>query len=119
MGVDMLPRETQAIRVARALGDPTRFRILRAIAARAEISCHALAARFPIAQATVSHHLKVLAGAGLVTVRKEGPFHFYRVLPGALRDHGRILAEAFGGRRAARPRGRKAVTTAARKESLT
>jgi ArsR family transcriptional regulator len=93
------PRETAAIRVARALSDPTRFRLLRAIAARAEISCRELVALFPVTQATVSHHLKVLADAGLVTVREEGPFHFYRAVEGALEAHGRDLRALAGGRR--------------------
>jgi ArsR family transcriptional regulator len=85
------PREIAALRVARALADPTRFRLLRAIGSRDELSCRELTALFPIAQATVSHHLKVLSEAGLVLVRVEGPSHFYRAVPGALAAHGRAL----------------------------
>jgi ArsR family transcriptional regulator, arsenate/arsenite/antimonite-responsive transcriptional repressor len=92
-------RETAAIRVARALSDPTRFRLLRAIAARAEISCRELVELFPVTQATVSHHLKVLADAGLVTIRQEGTFHFYRAVEGALEAHGRDLRTLAGGGR--------------------
>ena len=83
------PRDPDAVRVAKALADPTRFRLLRAIAARAEISCQELTALFPVAQATVSHHLKVLLEAGLVTVRNEGTFHHYRVVEGALEAYAR------------------------------
>jgi ArsR family transcriptional regulator len=86
------PRDTEAVRVARALADPTRFGLLRAIAARAEISCQELTALFPISQATVSHHLKVLSEAGLVTVRNEGTFHRYRVVEGALERYARGIA---------------------------
>ena len=89
-------RETAALRVARALADPTRFRLLRAIAARAEVSCQELTAMFPISQATVSHHLKILADAGLVSSRAEGPFHYYRAVPGALDAHARDLAALAG-----------------------
>lgn len=85
------PRETAALRVARALADPTRFRLLRAIASRRELSCRELTALFPITQATVSHHLKVLSEAGLVLSRHEGPFHYYRAVRGALAAHGRAL----------------------------
>lgn len=95
----MSVRETAAIRVARALGDPTRFRMLRAIAGRDEISCQELTALFRLAQATISHHLKVLTNAGLVSARKQGPFHFYRVHRDALEAHGATLASAFGGAR--------------------
>ena len=93
------PRETAAIRIARALSDPTRFRLLRAVAARPEISCRELVELLPVTQATVSHHLKVLADAGLVTVRQEGAFHYYRAVAGALEAHGRALSSLAGVRR--------------------
>ena len=100
------PRQDPIVRIARALGDPTRLRILRGIAARGEVSCRELTALFRIAQATVSHHLKVLAEAGLVSVRVEEPFHFYRAHPEALAAHGRALAAALAGKpqRRSRPR---------------
>jgi ArsR family transcriptional regulator len=84
-------QETAVLRVARALADPTRFRLLRAIAAQAEISCRELTERLPVSQATVSHHLKVLAEAGLVSVRQDGAFHHYRAVAGALEAHAREL----------------------------
>lgn len=99
------PRESTAIRVARALSDPTRFRLLRAVAARGEVSCRELVARFPLAQATVSHHLKVLAEAGLVTVRQQGSFHYYRAVPGSLEAHGRELARLAAPTRSTRSKG--------------
>jgi ArsR family transcriptional regulator len=103
--MSMDARETAAVRVAKALGDPTRFRMLRTIAGRGEISCQQLTELFRLAQATVSHHLKVLAQAGLVSARKEGPFHYYRVHRDAVSAHGATLSHAFGGaaRRARRP----------------
>jgi ArsR family transcriptional regulator len=96
-------REIAVLRVARALADPTRFRLLRAIAAQAEISCRELVARFPVSQATVSHHLKVLADAGLVAVRQEGPYHLYRAVGGALAAHARELEALAGRGRGRRP----------------
>jgi ArsR family transcriptional regulator len=65
-------------RIAKALADQRRFQILAAIAAADELSCKALVERFPIAQATVSHHLKELHTAGLVAVRQEGQLRLYR-----------------------------------------
>lgn len=103
----MQARETTAVRVAKALGDPTRFRMLRAISGRQEISCQELTALFRLAQATVSHHLKVLTQAGLVSARKQGQFHYYRVHRDALEAHGATIAVAFrGAPRAARRPGR-------------
>ena len=95
------------MRVAKALADPTRFELLRRIAASGEICCRDLVTLFHVSQATVSHHLKILADAGLVTSRREGQFSYFRVRPGALADHGRTLRRAFGkgpraGRREAR-----------------
>ena len=78
-------------RVARALGDPTRVRLVRLIA-KGEISCQELTRRIGLAQATVSHHLKILAQAGLVVARKEGSFHWYRPVPEAFAAHGAAIA---------------------------
>ncbi len=78
-------------RVARALGDATRLRLLRLIA-RGEISCQELTHRVGLAQATVSHHLTVLSEAGLVAARKEGSFHWYRPLPEAFAAHAAAVA---------------------------
>lgn len=94
-----VPRDSAAIRVSRALGDPTRFRLLKAIAARGEVSCVELTSRVHLSQATVSHHLKILADAGLVSVRKEGVFHYHRLDRGALVAHGASLSAAFDSRR--------------------
>ena len=101
--------------VARALGDPTRLRILRAIASRPELTCQELVERCAVSQATVSHHLKVLVDAGLVAVRKGGAFHYYRAVPGALDAHGAVIAGTLvrRDRAAARVAGRAAT---ARKE---
>ena len=64
--------DSQFTRIAKALADPRRFEIFKVIAAVREMSCGAITERFPIGQSTVSHHLKVLADAGLVDVRREG-----------------------------------------------
>ena len=85
------------IKVSKALGDPTRFRILQAIAATEEIACGALAARFPITQATCSQHLKVLVDAGLITMRLEGQFNYYHLVRVTLEAYRRAVGEAFAG----------------------
>lgn len=91
-------RQEPIVRIARALGDPARLGILRVIFARAEVSCQELTQIVSLAQATVSHHLKVLTDVGLVSARVEGPFHFYRGHRDVLRTHGRaLLASVTGG----------------------
>ena len=87
-------------RIAKALADDRRFAILEVIAAASEISCKALVDRFPVTQATVSHHLKELLNAGLVSVRQEGQLRLYRSRPEVLQEYLEQL-----GRRLLRPRG--------------
>jgi ArsR family transcriptional regulator len=63
--------------IAKALSDPRRFEVLEVIAAGgSELSCGAVVKRFPVAQATISHHLKELVDAGLVETRSEGQFKY-------------------------------------------
>jgi ArsR family transcriptional regulator, arsenate/arsenite/antimonite-responsive transcriptional repressor len=66
-------------RIAKALADPRRFEIFEEMAgATDELSCGRIVARFPVAQATVSHHIKELADAGLIEIRPEGQFRYCR-----------------------------------------
>ncbi len=59
-------------KIAKVLSDPQRFAILERIAREPECACLKIVEEFPITQATISHHLKELAGAELVDVRREG-----------------------------------------------
>jgi ArsR family transcriptional regulator len=68
-------------RIAKALADPRRFEILEHIAKQSEMGCRSLCGCFPVRQATISHHLKELAGAGLVESRRDGQFVYYRTRP--------------------------------------
>ena len=82
----------QFARIAKALADPRRFEILETIAAGGEeVPCKQIVENFPVSQATISHHLKELATAGLVEVRREGQCSHYRPRPGVIADY---LAEA-------------------------
>src|SRR5437868_9862821 len=78
-------------RVAKALADPRRFEILEHIAQQAEVGCRRLCGCFPVRQATISHHLKELASAGLVESRRDGQFVYYRTRPGVLEEYTREL----------------------------
>ena len=85
------------IKVTKALADPTRFRILQAIAQARECCCGELARDFPITQATVSQHLKVLTDAGLVEPRRQGQFNYYRMRRDVFDEYQRTLARALAG----------------------
>jgi ArsR family transcriptional regulator len=70
---------TQFQRIAKALADPRRFEIFEEMAAATdEMSCGRIVSRFPVSQATVSHHLKELTDAGLIEIRPEGQFRYCR-----------------------------------------
>jgi ArsR family transcriptional regulator, arsenate/arsenite/antimonite-responsive transcriptional repressor len=60
----------------RALADPTRRQIL-AILRDGDRAAGDLASHFPMAFASVSHHLQVLRDADLVLTRREGQFIIY------------------------------------------
>ena len=67
------------LRVAKAMADTQRCRILERIAAAPdELCCSDLVSCFPVSQATVSHHLKELVAAELVDRRKDGQFAYFR-----------------------------------------
>ncbi|MCH8305805.1 MAG: helix-turn-helix transcriptional regulator [Candidatus Marinimicrobia bacterium] len=69
--------ERSFFKIAKALSDPRRFNVLQEISGRDEISCGGIAELFPISQATVSHHLRVLTEADLVEVRREGQHGYF------------------------------------------
>ena len=86
------------IKITKALADPTRFNILQAIAIGGEQCCGDLAKQFPITQATCSQHLKILAEAGLVSMRRAGQFNYYTFVPKTLEAYRQALSHAFGRR---------------------
>jgi DNA-binding transcriptional ArsR family regulator len=60
----------------RALADPTRREILRALRP-GDLTAGEIASRFPMTAASVSHHLSVLKEAGLVKVERQGRNQIY------------------------------------------
>lgn len=76
--------ESRVVQVARAIADPTRYRMLQQIRSAGEMTCGELQARFPLAQATISHHVKTLQQAGLLRVRAAGLFRHLSAEPGCV-----------------------------------
>lgn len=86
--------EEQATTVApmfKALGDPTRLRLMSMITSRPEICVCELTGAFEVSGPTISHHLRVLREAGLVDSRRRGTWVYYRVRPDAVRQLGDLL----------------------------
>lgn len=72
----------------KAIGEPARLRLLSLVAAQdgAEACVCDLTGPVGLSQPTVSHHLKVLVDAGLLTRTKRGVWSYYALVPGALDD---------------------------------
>ncbi len=69
----------------KAVGHPVRVRILRLLARRDACVCGDIVDELPLAQSTVSQHLKVLKDRGLVRGEIDGPRVCYCIEPAALR----------------------------------
>lgn len=85
-GILELEAAERLARLFKALGDPTRVRLLSMIAATeaGEACICDLTAPVGLSQPTVSHHMKQLVDAGLVTREQRGKWAYYAVVPGAL-----------------------------------
>jgi ArsR family transcriptional regulator len=87
--------------VFKALADPTRRQILELLA-RGDLTAGEIAERFPVAFASVSHHLGVLKEADLVASEREGQFIRYRLNTTVYQDVVRYLMTVVkGGKRRA------------------
>ncbi len=71
--------------LSKALGHPARVKILRILVRRNASVCGDIVEELPLAQSTVSQHLKVLKDAGLIRGDVDGPRVCYCVEPRALR----------------------------------
>lgn len=83
---------SQIEKVSKALADETRLMIFEAIGAHPEMSCSQIVNLQGVTPATVSHHMKILAEAGLIECQREGQFVYSRVNPKAIEEYTRALA---------------------------
>jgi ArsR family transcriptional regulator len=72
-------RKSDLAAFCKALGHPLRVEIIAQLQALERCVCGDLVARLPVAQATVSQHLKVLKQAGLIRGERIGPRTLYLV----------------------------------------
>ena len=94
-GMAVADAEALALRL-RALADPTRVRLVSIIAAYPggeACVCH-LTDPVGLSQPTVSHHLKLLVEAGVLSRDKRGVWAYYRLVPGAVQGLGDALTYA-------------------------
>lgn len=83
----------QLARSFKALGDPTRIRLISLIAATdgGEACICDLTDPVGLSQPTVSHHMKLLVDAGLVTREQRGKWAYYAVVRSALGELSSVL----------------------------
>ena len=82
-GVMELEDAQRLARALKALGDPTRIRLLSIIAAQpgAQACVCELTEPVGLSQPTVSHHMRQLVGAGLVVREQRGRWAYYTLVP--------------------------------------
>jgi ArsR family transcriptional regulator len=85
---------TGLAQVFKALGDPVRLRLLSLIGAHqgGEVCVCDLTSAFDLTQPTISHHLKVLREAGIITNERRGTWVYYRLMPAALERMASLLS---------------------------
>jgi ArsR family transcriptional regulator len=101
----------QLVRVLKALADAKRFRMVQEIAAAGEIGCGDLGELFSLSQPTVSHHLKILADAGVLKMRRSAQHGYLSV------DHELLLAISGQLPGRLKPRKKKNVRSSRRRSS--
>ena len=85
LSLDGGPADDELARLAKAAGHPARVRILRLLVRRTTCVCGEIVDELPLAQSTVSQHLKILKEAGLIRGTVDGPRVCYCLEPEALR----------------------------------
>lgn len=79
-------------RLTWALAHPARVRIVRLLLNRSSCMCGEIVAEMPLAQSTVSQHLKILKETGLVQGDIDGPRVCYCINPAALNELKKLIA---------------------------
>ncbi len=82
--IDLQPtvERLEIVSTFRALGDPTRYDIYRLIASQPDQICVCnITDQFEVSQPTISHHLRILREAGLITVSRRGTWAWYEIDP--------------------------------------
>ena len=82
----------------KALADPARLRLISLVAAHdgAEACVCELTDPIGLSQPTVSHHLKILVDAGILSREQRGKWAYYRLVPEALNALAALIASPAG-----------------------
>jgi len=94
-GTVTLPDDESAERLAElawAVAHPARVRIVRLLISRKACVCGEIVDRLPLAQSTVSQHLKILKESGLIQGEVDGPKVCYCIHPAKLKELKKLIA---------------------------
>lgn len=72
-GLEGPEADEQLAKLAKAIGHPARVHILRFLSRKEARVCSQIVGELPLAQSTVSEHLRILKDAGLVRSSQDGP----------------------------------------------
>lgn len=92
---DPLAPPPSVVRLHRALGDPTRMRILKLLAGR-DLYATEIAQQLELSKPTIKHHLALLRAAGLVTITESGAVVYYSLRRNRLDDASGELKRFLG-----------------------
>ena len=82
------------VKIYKALGEPTRLQIVKILDSKSHMACMDMIDELEInSNSTLTHHLKILIDAGLVSVRKEGTYRYYSVRRDLIEKYAPILAQ--------------------------
>jgi len=89
-------RDRELMKAYRALGDPTRLRLVRLLARREEMGCGELGEELGISASTLSYHTSRLEDCRVLNVRRKGQFRFFSLRKEELQRLAPALLETSG-----------------------
>jgi ArsR family transcriptional regulator, arsenate/arsenite/antimonite-responsive transcriptional repressor len=91
-GLEGPEADDELAKLAKAIGHPARVRILRMLSQKEARVCSQIVGELPLAQSTVSEHLRILKDAGLIRSNQDGPRVGYCINYNALRKLKALVA---------------------------
>jgi ArsR family transcriptional regulator len=91
-GLEGPEADDELAKLAKAIGHPARVRILRMLSLKEARVCSQIVDELPLAQSTVSEHLRILKDAGLIRSNQDGPRIGYCINYDAIRKLKALVA---------------------------
>ncbi len=91
----MKTKEDNIVKIAKALSDKTRIKILSEISEKGSISCGDIEKFASLSQPTISHHCKILTDAGLLIAEKDGRHVNITVNKKAIEEFNSLISDSI------------------------